>query len=122
MGHATGIYAAAAGNPSPGGVDGNVYGGRQARREAVQVAPPVLHRAKVAAVRPAGADPVDHGLAGGGLGTLIGVRPTLVVAAAGGCVSVLWVVFSPLFGMRDFPTDESDALEALMLRESGVAD
>ncbi|MDT7544407.1 MAG: hypothetical protein QOE99_517, partial [Actinomycetota bacterium] len=61
-------------------------------------------------------------LAGGALGTLIGVRPTLVVAAVGGCLSVLWVVFSPLFGMRDFPTEESDALEALMLRESSLSD
>jgi MFS family permease len=62
------------------------------------------------------------GLAGGALGTWIGLRPTLVVAAAGGCVSVLWVIFSPLFGMRDFPTEESDALEALMLREQGASD
>ncbi|MDT7549044.1 MAG: hypothetical protein QOE84_1438 [Actinomycetota bacterium] len=61
-------------------------------------------------------------LAGGALGTMIGVRPTLVVAAVGGCASVLWVVFSPLFGMRDFPTEESDALEALMLRESSLSD
>jgi MFS family permease len=62
------------------------------------------------------------GLAGGALGTWIGVRPTLVVAAAGGCASVLWVILSPLFGMRDFPTEESDALEALLLREEGVTD
>lgn len=57
------------------------------------------------------------GLAGGALGTWIGVRPTLFVAAAGMCAAVLWVITSPLFGRRDFPTEESDALTAL-LREA----
>ena len=57
------------------------------------------------------------GLAGGALGTWIGVRPTLFVAAAGMCSAVLWVIISPLFGCRDFPTEESDALTAL-LREA----
>lgn len=57
------------------------------------------------------------GLAGGALGTWIGVRPTLFVAAAGMWAAVLWVITSPLFGRRDFPTDESDALTAL-LRET----
>ena len=40
-------------------------------------------------------------LAGGGLATVIGVRPTMYVAAAGGSLAVLWVIASPLFGLRD---------------------
>jgi MFS family permease len=54
------------------------------------------------------------GLVGGALGSLIGTRTTLFVAAAGSCAAVTWVITSPLFGMRDFPTEEADALEALL--------
>ena len=60
------------------------------------------------------------GLAGGALGTWLGVRPTMFVAAAGSVVAVLWVILSPLFGSRDFSTDEADALEKL-LREAAPA-
>jgi MFS family permease len=42
-------------------------------------------------------------LAGGVLGEVIGVRPTLVIGALGGWAATLWVVFSPLFGLRDVP-------------------
>jgi MFS family permease len=42
-------------------------------------------------------------LAGGLLGTLIGLRATVAVCAAGIWAASLWVVFSPLFGMRDVP-------------------
>ena len=42
-------------------------------------------------------------LTGGAVASLIGVRPTLYITAAGGSLSVLWVIFSPLFGMRDVP-------------------
>jgi MFS family permease len=42
-------------------------------------------------------------LAGGVLGEVIGVRPTLVLGALGGWMATLWVVFSPLFGLRDVP-------------------
>lgn len=45
-------------------------------------------------VRPAGA------LAGGLLATAIGLRPTLLAAAAGGALSVLWLVFSPVLRIR----------------------
>ncbi|MFJ3641463.1 MFS transporter [Streptomyces sp. NPDC090108] len=45
-------------------------------------------------VRPFGA------LAGGALATLVGLRPTITVAAAGGALSALWVVFSPVLGIR----------------------
>ncbi len=43
------------------------------------------------------------GLAGGILGTVIGVRATVFVAGLGMWAAALWLVFSPLFGMRDIP-------------------
>jgi MFS family permease len=43
------------------------------------------------------------GLLGGALGSLIGIRPTLWVAAVGGWAAGLWVFFSPLRTMRDVP-------------------
>jgi MFS family permease len=46
------------------------------------------------------------GLAGGALGTVIGIRPTLWCAAAGAVLSATFVVFSPLRAMRDFPARE----------------
>lgn len=42
-------------------------------------------------------------LAAGALGSSIGVRATLWIAVCGGCASGLWLYFSPLRGMRDFP-------------------
>ena len=42
-------------------------------------------------------------LLGGTLGTVIGIRPALWVAAAGSSAAGLWVFFSPLRGMRDVP-------------------
>jgi MFS family permease len=43
------------------------------------------------------------GLLGGTLGSLIGVRDTLLVAAIGGCLPVLPVFFSPLRHQRELP-------------------
>lgn len=48
-------------------------------------------------VRPLGA------LTGGGLGTLIGVRPTLWIATAGALLGVLWLIGSPLVRVRSLP-------------------
>jgi predicted MFS family arabinose efflux permease len=42
-------------------------------------------------------------LLGGALGSWIGVRPTLWIAAAGVWASGLWVFFSPMRRMRDLP-------------------
>ncbi|GAC1326082.1 MAG: MFS transporter [Mycobacteriales bacterium] len=42
-------------------------------------------------------------LAGGVLGSAVGIRTTLYVAALGQSLAVLWVIFSPLFGLRDVP-------------------
>ncbi len=44
-------------------------------------------------------------LAGGVLATVVGTRATLVVGAAGMVLAVLWVLASPLRGMRDLPSD-----------------
>lgn len=43
------------------------------------------------------------GLVGGALGTALGVRATLWIAVAGGCLSGLWLFFSPLRRLRDLP-------------------
>jgi MFS family permease len=56
-------------------------------------------------------------LVGGVLGSVIGVRETLFVGAAGMCSAAIWVIASPLFGRRDFPPEEADALEALLNEE-----
>jgi MFS family permease len=46
-------------------------------------------------VRPFGA------VAGGLMGTAVGLRPTLIVAALGGTLSCLWLIRSPIRGVRD---------------------
>jgi predicted MFS family arabinose efflux permease len=51
-------------------------------------------------------------LAGGGLATLLGVRTTLWIAVAGGCCAGLWLLFSPLRGMRDIPLAQPNPLPA----------
>ncbi|MGW6144886.1 MFS transporter [Streptomyces sp. NPDC055140] len=43
------------------------------------------------------------GLAGGALATALGVRTTLWIAVVGGCCAGLWLLFSPLRGLRDIP-------------------
>lgn len=43
------------------------------------------------------------GVAGGALGTALGVHATLWIAVAGGCMSGLWLYFSPLRRLRDIP-------------------
>lgn len=43
------------------------------------------------------------GLLGGVLGEAIGLRNTLLVAAAGSCLAFLWLVTSPLRTMRELP-------------------
>lgn len=52
------------------------------------------------------------GLAGGVLGSVLGVRTTLWIAAVGGCSAGLWLFFSPLRGLRDIPTTRLDAQPA----------
>lgn len=43
------------------------------------------------------------GVVAGALGTVVGIRPTLLIACVGTWAAGLWVLFSPLRGMRDFP-------------------
>jgi MFS family permease len=43
------------------------------------------------------------GLAGGALGTAIGLRPTLWLAAIGQALAGVWLLASPMGRMRDFP-------------------
>jgi predicted MFS family arabinose efflux permease len=49
-------------------------------------------------------------LVGGALGTLIGLRPTLWIAAVGGALGFLWLIPSPVpsFRMPDVATAGSD--------------
>ncbi|MCU1587584.1 MAG: transporter, partial [Frankiales bacterium] len=61
-------------------------------------------------------------IAGGALGTVLGVRQTLFVGAAGMCSAAIWVIASPLFGRRDFPPEEADALEALLEEQQRTRD
>lgn len=53
-------------------------------------------------------------LLGGTLRTVIGMRPALWVAAAGGWAAGLWVFFSPLRRMRDVPTRRGPQPAALI--------
>lgn len=46
-------------------------------------------------------------LLGGALGSLIGLRPTLFVAAAAGVAGVLWLLPSPVPGLFDLPEEEA---------------
>jgi MFS family permease len=48
------------------------------------------------------------GLLGGLLGTVIGVRATLWVSGGAGNLAVLWLLASPMRGMRDFPVEHGD--------------
>jgi Na+/melibiose symporter-like transporter len=52
-------------------------------------------------------------IVGGTLGTLIGVRPALMVGAVGGLLAFLWVLFSPVRQLHEQPdpVDEEVALE-----------
>ncbi len=45
-------------------------------------------------------------LAGGALGTWIGLRETLVVGSIGATLAFLWIFFSPMRGVREMPTEE----------------
>jgi MFS family permease len=47
------------------------------------------------------------GLLGGLLGTVLGVRNTLWVAGACGTLAILWLLFSPIRPMRDFPEEHA---------------
>lgn len=52
-------------------------------------------------------------LAGGMLGGLIGLAPTLVVAQAGICTALIWLLASPLRACRTVPDGQIDGPEAI---------
>ena len=52
------------------------------------------------------------GLLGGVLGTWLGVLPTMWIAVAGYGLAALWVVASPLMGMRELPREWAGAVPA----------
>jgi MFS family permease len=56
-------------------------------------------------IRPAGA------AVGGLLATLLGLRVTLLIAGAGGTLSVLWLLFSPIPRIRSLAQNSFDAAE-----------
>ena len=58
------------------------------------------------------------GLAGGALGTLIGIRPTMWIGVTGSWAAGLWVLFSPLRRMRDVPAGSETPEPAESARES----
>jgi predicted MFS family arabinose efflux permease len=58
-----------------------------------------------------GARPVGA-VIGGLLGSAIGVRPTLVVAAVGGVMACLWLLRSPIPALRTLPDGDEVALVA----------
>jgi MFS family permease len=68
------------------------------------VTPPYLMGRMNAAVRWIvwGTMPIG-GVLGGALGTVIGIRPTLVIGMLGSWAAGFWVYFSPLRRMRDVP-------------------
>jgi predicted MFS family arabinose efflux permease len=47
-------------------------------------------------------------LLGGFLGTTVGLRPTLAVAAVGSSLAFLWVILSPVRALREPPTSSDD--------------
>jgi MFS family permease len=47
------------------------------------------------------------GLLGGLLGTVLGVRNTLWIAGSCGTLAILWLIFSPIRPMRDFPEEHA---------------
>jgi predicted MFS family arabinose efflux permease len=49
---------------------------------------------------------------GGWLGTAIGIRPTLLVAAVGGALGVLWLMGSPIPGMTSVPERRDSPIQS----------
>ncbi|MGH3135340.1 MAG: MFS transporter [Gaiellaceae bacterium] len=50
-------------------------------------------------------------LAGGALGSLVGLRETIVIGGIGGSLAILWIVFSPQRHLREMPEPIEDIAE-----------
>jgi MFS family permease len=63
-------------------------------------------------------------LVGGALGTWIGLRETIVVGAIGGCLAILWIVFSPQRHLREMPEpiEDEPRTDELGAGRPGLAD
>ncbi len=63
-------------------------------------------------------------LAGGALGSLVGLRETIVIGGIGGSLAILWIVFSPQRHLREMPEPIEDEPRANELGAGvpGVAD
>jgi predicted MFS family arabinose efflux permease len=65
------------------------------------VCPPEMYGRMAASSRVLGWSAIPLGaLVGGALGSTVGLRPTLWIAAVGGLLPALWLVFSPLRRLR----------------------
>jgi MFS family permease len=60
-------------------------------------------------------------LTGGVLASTIGLRETLFAGAAGGFLSVLPILLSPIPKLREFPEPEEDVLPTVAMAEGGLA-
>jgi hypothetical protein len=58
-------------------------------------------------------------LAGGALGTLIGIRPSLWIGVAGAWAAGFWVLFSPLRQMRDIPLPPHEPMTRAAVAQEG---
>jgi predicted MFS family arabinose efflux permease len=47
-------------------------------------------------------------LAGGALGSLVGLRETIVIGGIGTTLAVLWIIFSPQRHLREMPEPVTD--------------
>jgi MFS family permease len=63
-------------------------------------------------VRPLGA------LAGGAVGSWLGLRPTLWLATAGGLLGVLWLLPSPVMRLRELPEAASEEAASVVASRS----
>jgi predicted MFS family arabinose efflux permease len=50
------------------------------------------------------------GLAGGALGSTVGLRETIVVGAVGGGLAFLWILLSPQRHLREMPEPADDSV------------
>ena len=50
-------------------------------------------------------------LIGGVMGEVIGLRPTLFIGAAGEMLGIIWLVFTPVWRLRDLPASPEDDAE-----------